>query len=210
MLPNPSAEPSTLIASMERQINAFDPVNSSQAEVNQILKQVLLRSNLQGTELVEELKEDLNSVILSKPDVLSSPSLFRNIRDTLIAKNVPNLPYGRGHPIVQSVFRCLYHGEDDEIDRAIEAFLLFSASQTNHHLERPTTPNHTETAHMRLETILATELERRKEERTQLQVVSRTMAERSLGDWMKIWTSNSETMKRLRGRTNSQRNRDHN
>jgi Zinc knuckle len=150
MLPNPSAEPPTLIASMERRINAFDPVNSSQAEVNQILKQVLLRSNLQGTELVEELKEDLNSVILSKPDVLSSPSLFRNIRDTLIAKNVPNLPYGRGHPIVQSVFRCLYHGEDDEIDRAIEAFLLFSASQTNHHLERPTTPNQTETAHIRL------------------------------------------------------------
>jgi hypothetical protein len=49
---SPPAEPQTPMSSMERQINAFDPVNSTQAEGNQILNQVLLRSNLQGTELV--------------------------------------------------------------------------------------------------------------------------------------------------------------
>jgi hypothetical protein len=62
---------------------------------------------------------------------------------------VPNLPYGRGHPIVQSVFRCLYHGQDDEIDLAIDAFLSFSSPKP-HHLERPTALNQTQTATIRL------------------------------------------------------------
>jgi hypothetical protein len=139
--PDPPAEIAS--TAMTRRIEAFSPVNHLQAEVNQTLKQALLREELRGSDLIEELGEDLPVSLLSRPEILSSSSLFRNIRDLLITREVPNLNYGRGFPIVPSVFRCLYQGNDTDIERAIHSFSRFSSAQYERPEENPPPIHHT-------------------------------------------------------------------
>jgi hypothetical protein len=135
-IPDPPAEPAS--TAMTRRIEASSPVNHLQAEVNQTLKQALLREELCGSDLIEDLGEDLPVSLLSRPEILTSSSLFRNIRDTLITREAPNLNYGQRFPTVPSVFRCLYQGNDTDIERAIVySYSRFSSAQYERPAENP-------------------------------------------------------------------------